>query len=112
MNLAKLKKLGAEIKNLPPGDRKAAGLKFQALKAQMEVEARQEKVKEKPLAGKEVIWSLSPGPWGNGVVMYQDEIHLGTDVSYNPVYENRHVGKPNGPVVIRGQNLTIKGKGI
>ncbi len=81
MNLAKLKKLGAKIKDLPPEERKAAGLRFQALKKQLEAEASPEAPKAKDTRG-EMLWSLSRGPFGHGVTMYENELHFGNRDKY------------------------------
>ncbi len=92
-----LKDFGASIKNLPPEERKAAGIRFQAMKDNLPVkEAVAPRVK--PDLGPE-LWSLNLGPFGYGMTMYENELHIGA--------VDKH-GYPRRSVVITGTNLKVK----
>lgn len=92
----RLREFSASIKNLPPEERKAAGIKFQAMKAKLEVPVVVPKKKHD--LGPE-LWSLEQGPFGYGMIMYENELHVGA-VDNN--------GYPRRPVVITGTNLKVK----
>ncbi len=102
MNLAKLKKLGEKIKDLPPEERKAAGLRFQALKKQLEDEVQPEAPKAKDSRGGE-LWSLSRGPFGHGVTMYENELHIGNVNDYT---------KERSTVIIKFDDTTLRMKEV
>ncbi len=89
-----LKDFGASIKNLPPEEHKAAGIKFQAMKAMLEVP---EVVPKKKELGPE-LWSTG-GQSGSGMTMYKNELHIHT---------LRMDGYPCRPIVITGTNLKVK----
>ena len=54
--------------------------------------------KAKPDLGPE-LWSLQLGPFGYGMTMYENELHIGAVDLF---------GYPRHPVVITGTNLKVK----
>ncbi len=98
MNVDELKKFGASIKDLPKEERKAAGLRFQEMKRGLgEKTTPVVTPKPKDTRGEE-LWSLQSGPFGHGVTMYENELHIGNvDGCYR-----------RSTVVISGTNLHMK----
>ncbi len=75
MTKDEIKAMGQEIKFLPIGERKDAGLRFQAFKRTME-EKSEVVPATKNLRGAE-LWSLARGPFGYGMTMFEKELHIG-----------------------------------
>ncbi len=78
MTKDELKAMGQEIKLLPIGERKAAGLRFQAFKRAMEEKTGTEVVPTPKNSRGEELWSLARGPLGYGMTMFETELHIGT----------------------------------
>ncbi len=97
MTKDELRAISKKIKDLLPEEQKAVGLRFQGLQSLIKPTNKQKKPKQN--TREKELWSLHPGPFGHGVTMYENELHIGNCDNYT--YKR-------STMVIKGNNLHMK----
>lgn len=87
-----LKALSKMLKKLPIKDRRVAGIRFQAIKTTTKPAPPQKK-KWQPKGN--LLWSLARGPFGGGMVMYENGLII-RGSTYQPT------------ILITGENFKVK----
>ena len=87
-----LKVLSKMLKELPPEDRRTAGLRFLEAKAQKPKPVKQSEKRGWQPKGR-LLWSLERGPTGHGMTMYEGELIISHDT---------------GSLLVSGDNLKFK----